>query len=84
MLENKISVIRKGAQIIEEVAFESLREGDTVFAGGGTCVVGEDAHYSVELIDKHRVAGWIYVNPKLKFIFNEHNPTIVGIDAIDK
>ena len=46
MLKNKISAIRKGAQIIEEVVFESLHEGDTVFVGGGTCVVGEDAHYS--------------------------------------
>lgn len=46
MLENKISVIRKDSQIIEEVAFESLCAGDTVFAGGGICVVGEDAHYS--------------------------------------
>lgn len=46
MLENKISVIRKDSQIIEEAAFESLRAGDTVFIGGGICIVGEDAHYS--------------------------------------
>ena len=43
-----------------------------------------EGYKTVELIDKHKAAGWICVNPKLKFIFDERHPTTVGIDIMDK
>lgn len=43
-----------------------------------------EGYKTVELIDKHREKGWIYTNPKLEFIFNKHEPTVVGIDIRDK
>ena len=43
-----------------------------------------EGYKTVELIDKRRAAGWICIDPKLNFIFNEHSPTTVGIDAMGK
>ena len=41
-----VSCIRKGDTKVQEVTFESLRAGDTIFVKGCARIVEEDAHYS--------------------------------------
>ena len=41
----------------------------------------EDGYKSVEIIDDARASGWISLEPTLEFIFNENEPSVVGIDV---
>lgn len=41
----------------------------------------DEGYKTVELIDDIRSHGWKAMNPKISFIFNDHEPTVLGIDA---
>ena len=36
---------------------------------------------TVEVINKSRSFGWRNINPTIEFIFNEQEPTVLGINA---
>ena len=42
----------------------------------------EEGYKRVELIDNLRAEGWVSLQPKLKFIVNNNEPTVLGIKAI--
>lgn len=36
---------------------------------------------TVEVINKSRTFGWRSINPTIEFVFNEQEPTVLGINA---
>lgn len=41
----------------------------------------DQGYTSVEIIDDHRAAGWIPLEPTINFVFNDKEPKVVGIDV---